>query len=248
MIEKLLILPFYNEELRLNINLIEELIKAWDGRLIFVDDGSTDSTYNLLSQFKNSKLSLLKLEKNVGKSEALRKAFEGLRNDSYDGLVFVADCDFSVSIFEIIDFSDSVLKNYKEYSVPEETFVIYSASRLPLSTETRVEVERHKFRDVIGFLIRSYVKLISSCPAKDPQTPIKGYLMNNAFSRIISEKAHTRWFLDIEFLQRARSLNLMVEWHELQLMRWRDVPTKNYSGTLATYVLLDIFKLFKIRF
>jgi glycosyltransferase involved in cell wall biosynthesis len=244
---KALVIPFYNEETRLDLTMLIELVTAWEGQVFFVDDGSTDATLNLLSQIKDSKVTILKLEKNVGKSEALRLAILMVSKKLDGCFIFVADSDFSVSISEVIDFSKNVLKDSDIENYPSDMLVIYSASRLSLGLHSRIGVERHTFRYIIGIFIRWYINFIIVCPARDPQTPIKAYFINDAFLVVSSKGTQTRWFLDVEFLLRSRASGFKVYWREFQLKNWRDIPTSNYSGSLALYVLLDLFRLYKVR-
>lgn len=66
-----IIVPAYNEELRIKDTL--ESIKGIDeiNEIIVVDDGSTDKTTKLASEVKSEKIVVLKLDKNKGKGYAL---------------------------------------------------------------------------------------------------------------------------------------------------------------------------------
>lgn len=96
--KKIGILPAYNEEKNLPevINEIKDLADQW----ILVDDGSTDSTGDLLKNWSlNNPALSLHTKKNHGKAYALRLAFEKIKeemisgNISPDDVVFTTDAD-----------------------------------------------------------------------------------------------------------------------------------------------------------
>ena len=77
-----IIIPSYNEETNLKI-LLDELdyfLKNFEYRyeIIFVDDGSTDNSYNLLKDaaVKNPNIKVIRLRRNYGQSAALLAAID----------------------------------------------------------------------------------------------------------------------------------------------------------------------------
>ena len=77
-----IIIPSYNEETSLKV-LLDELnyfLRNFEYRyeVIFVDDGSTDNSFNLLKEasFKNPNIKVLRLRKNYGQSAALLAAID----------------------------------------------------------------------------------------------------------------------------------------------------------------------------
>src|SRR5215212_9619603 len=68
----LLVVPCYNEEKRLNVAAFRES----DTHFLFVNDGSSDGTLRLLESLRTSdpqRFSVLDLERNSGKAEAVRR-------------------------------------------------------------------------------------------------------------------------------------------------------------------------------
>ncbi|MBK8550466.1 MAG: glycosyltransferase family 2 protein [Ignavibacteria bacterium] len=86
------IIPFYNEDRTLN-TLIEKVISTnLVYEIICVDDGSTDRSYEIISEWKTRHPELLKiirLEKNYGKGFAIRMALEKVTGD----IVLIQDAD-----------------------------------------------------------------------------------------------------------------------------------------------------------
>jgi len=76
------VIPAYNEEENVPI-LYEKLKKVLDGlgqdyEIIFVDDGSTDGTYQRLKQLaeKDSRLKIIRFKRNYGQTAAMSAGFE----------------------------------------------------------------------------------------------------------------------------------------------------------------------------
>jgi len=91
-----IIVPCYNESEVLDIffNEITKIIsdiKEYNFNLIFVDDGSSDSTYNIISDYskKNSYVKYISFSRNFGKESAM---YAGLKNSTGD-YVLIMDAD-----------------------------------------------------------------------------------------------------------------------------------------------------------
>jgi len=81
------VIPAYNEEENIPI-LYEKLKKVLDGlgqdyEIIFVDDGSTDGTYQRLKQLaeKDSRLKVIRFKRNYGQTAAMSAGFEHAKGD-----------------------------------------------------------------------------------------------------------------------------------------------------------------------
>jgi glycosyltransferase involved in cell wall biosynthesis len=81
------VIPAYNEEENVPI-LYEKLKKVLDGlgqdyEIIFVDDGSTDGTYQRLKQLaeKDSRLKVIRFKRNYGQTAAMSAGFEHAKGD-----------------------------------------------------------------------------------------------------------------------------------------------------------------------
>jgi len=77
-----IIIPCYNEAENINF-IIEEIDKFiknlyYDYEVTFIDDGSTDNTYNEIAEFarKRKDINVLKLSRNFGKEAAMRAGIE----------------------------------------------------------------------------------------------------------------------------------------------------------------------------
>jgi polyisoprenyl-phosphate glycosyltransferase len=119
-----IVVPCYNEEevlqetacqlsSLLNELLSEKLISKYS-RVLFVDDGSSDSTWNLITEEskKNSFIRGLKLARNVGHQRALIAGLEVAKN--YSDCVISIDADLQDDIGVIKDF---LIKYHEGYDI-----------------------------------------------------------------------------------------------------------------------------------
>ncbi len=84
------VIPAYNEEK--NIKPLYEKIKkvlSGDYEIIFVDDGSTDRTYQAIKSIKDSKVKVIKFRKNFGQTAAMDAGFKHSKGD----VVIAMDAD-----------------------------------------------------------------------------------------------------------------------------------------------------------
>ncbi len=86
-----IIIPVYNEK-----NTLPELMPkiqavglGLEKEIIFVDDGSTDGSRDLLGEYAKKGHKVILLEKNMGKGRAIQKGFEAAQGD----IVLIQDAD-----------------------------------------------------------------------------------------------------------------------------------------------------------
>ena len=83
-----IIIPVYNEanNIKKLLNEIRFSLKNFDTyQIIFIDDGSTDDSQDILKDFENKKLiQLIKNKKNIGQSYSINK---GIKNAKYETII-----------------------------------------------------------------------------------------------------------------------------------------------------------------
>ncbi|MBP7859464.1 glycosyltransferase family 2 protein [Patescibacteria group bacterium] len=103
-----IVIPLYNEEKRIVGTLpqiyehIDKLAKKLKIKfeLIFINDGSTDSTREVVKKIKNLKTRLISYKKNKGKGYALKKGFSKATGD----YILFMDADLSTPLKHLEDF------------------------------------------------------------------------------------------------------------------------------------------------
>jgi dolichyl-phosphate beta-glucosyltransferase len=101
-----IIIPCYNEEVRLKRVSIEKLVEGLDdATLIFVNDGSRDNTLAVLSdlaaQFPD-RISIISFQKNEGKAKAIAKGVRQVIDTRSFVYIGYMDADFSTPVAEFI--------------------------------------------------------------------------------------------------------------------------------------------------
>lgn len=92
-----IVVPCYNEEMMIplfyqeTMKIVKRLKEKYDHELIFIDDGSTDNTLNLLKEMRNQdqNIRIISFSRNFGKESAI---YAGLENTIGD-LVVLMDAD-----------------------------------------------------------------------------------------------------------------------------------------------------------
>lgn len=106
------VIPAYNEEESLN-QLYEEILENCgdhDYEIIFVEDGSTDSTYEVMKELsdKDSNVKIIRFRTNFGKSAALQTGFDYAQGE----VVFTLDADLQDNPREISNFLAKLDEGY----------------------------------------------------------------------------------------------------------------------------------------
>ena len=73
-----IVIPVYNEENNVEMlhSQIKGVMRKYDHEIIFVDDGSTDKTFDKLNAIDDNCLTIIKLRKNFGQTAALSAGFK----------------------------------------------------------------------------------------------------------------------------------------------------------------------------
>ena len=108
------VVPVFNEKDSLNelTNLLKEALTSYGKsfELIFVDDGSTDDSFDTLMRLKDShpEFRVIKFQMNYGKSSALSTGFDSARGD----YVVTIDSDLQDDPKEIPILLEKLLEGY----------------------------------------------------------------------------------------------------------------------------------------
>jgi glycosyltransferase involved in cell wall biosynthesis len=176
-----IVIPVLNEEKIICevISTISQLqsLRTNSYQLLFIDDGSTDDTWQLLSSIsrENSNVSAIKLSRNFGKDNAL---FVGL-SASQSEFTITIDCD-GQHPFSLID-------RFVEITKESSPDIVHAVKKSRVPSESRL----------YGFLVRTYSNFLSGI------TGLK--LLNATECKMISNTAKNAIIScgDAEFFIRA---------------------------------------------
>ena len=201
-----IIFPLYNEAERLkycfdDIEKFNVKKKIKNLEYIFVDDGSTDGSSQIIKKFinkkkrekNNVKYKLLKISKNKGKGNALSR---GVKAASKNWILTI-DTDISVSISELNKWLK--IKNIKFYNN-----IFFGSRNLKNSI---VKFEYH--RKLIGLVFIFLTKLFFNIKLNDTQCGFKLY-PKKVGKKIFKNLIDKRFAHDIEIVLLAERYNIKI--------------------------------------
>ncbi len=229
----LMLVPCFNEGNRINVDYWNEILIRSSFEWLFINDGSTDDTFDKLQGIKDCKV--LNLPRNLGKAEALRKGVQfGLaeNNHTFSSIGFI-DADDAFSINDIVAI-------YEKFNSLDDSFDSLWVSRVALAGRNILRDEK---RHIISRIIVTVLGSMYKDLPYDPQAGFKIFRINDQFIKIFENNFKTRWFIDLEILLRFQKLNSrkMIIWEEVANY-WRDIPDSKIQGK----EILRIFNEFLI--
>ena len=232
-----MIVPCFNEEKRINLDYWNKLSEITNVNWIFVNDGSNDGTKNLLTQISNS--SLINLERNSGKAEAIRKGILETFNKNQSDIFHFGYLDAD-SAFKFEDIKNIIKLSFSK----ESTHDSHWGSRVALSGRN---ITRNNIRHILSrILITIFGYRLGNLPY-DPQTGFKIFKFNKVQMSIFDKNFETKWFVDLEILLRFKAISNkdMKVWEE-PVNTWKDIAGSKIRGLELITVFRDLVKILLI--
>ncbi|MBE3132336.1 MAG: glycosyltransferase [Acidobacteria bacterium] len=218
-----LVVPCSNEASRLDQQAFLDFLASHVAvTLIFVDDGSVDSTFEILRRLEQAapnRIRVMRLEQNRGKAEAVRLGIlEAIRRQPQ--LVGFWDADLSTPLGALDDFTRLASER------PDIELVL--GSRVLLMGR---DIRRTAWRHYVGRVFATAASLALGLPVYDTQCGAKVFRVNDAVARVFETPFRSAWIFDVELL--ARYLSMPIEdggpprrarIYELALPAWHEVP------------------------
>lgn len=237
--EIILVVPCFNEELRMNEGYWTKILEIEKLTVYFIDDGSSDKTFDLLlSLVKNSRHRIHRLSQNVGKAEAIRFGLIEAIREKPVGVGFI-DAD---GAFPIHDVWSLVLKFQEFIQSDNEVPAVWSA-RVQLSGR---KIERRDSRHYISRVLMTLLALKLKFKIYDTQSGFKIFPLSDTLVECLNTEFLTRWFIDLELFLRWRNItgkDLSI-WEE-PLLTWTDVEASKLTGRQYLIVLRDLRTLLR---
>ena len=215
-VSTVIVVPCYNEAERLDVAAFEAFARRADAaQILFVNDGSEDATIlrlqALTARFPRV-FDVLNLERNVGKSEAVRL---GLRRALEAGpeLVGFWDADLATPLEPIVEFRHVL------HARPEIDVVL--GTRIALLGHA---IQRRPLRSFLGQCFSIAASLALGMRCRDTQCGAKLFRVSPALAEALAQPFASRWIFDVELLARLKQTdNLAATTFEFPLESWRDV-------------------------
>lgn len=241
-----IVVPCYNEAERLDVEAFRGFeIPGQDLGFLFVDDGSRDGTAGVLEALRASapeRVSVIRLERNVGKAEAVRQGIAAAAERGCDCAGFW-DADLATPLSELPRFVTTM------ESRPEIDMVFGARVRL-LGRDISRRPSRHYVGRVGATLISSSLGLA----VYDTQCGAKLFRCTPDLREVFSTPFRSRWIFDVEiiarFVQRWGRDRVARSLYELPLTHWHDVQgskVKALDFVRALRELWTIHRLYNAR-
>jgi glycosyltransferase involved in cell wall biosynthesis len=234
-----LVIPCYNEASRLDTNTFVQFVTARDDvGLLFVDDGSTDSTAQVLKDIADKsagRVDTLLLPRNGGKAQAVQRGIVAAI-DKQSELIGYWDADLATPL----DAIDEFLGVFDSH--PDIDIVI--GSRVKLLGR---RIERHAFRHYAGRIFATAASLALGLDVYDTQCGAKIFRVNREIRQVFAIPFRSGWVFDIEALARYANLigldRAASSIYELPLTTWTDVAGSKVKIRHAVRAAWDIARI-----
>ena len=222
-----LVVPCFNEAVRLDVAAFRDFALGDGGddggtralELLFVDDGSDDSTRQVLDRLVASmpgRARVISLEKNSGKAEAVRQGMLAALSAVAGPPRFVGywDADLATPLAELPRFLEVFAQH------PEMSLVV--GSRVKLMGRL---IHRRPWRHYLGRVFATAASQTLGLPVYDTQCGAKLLRVDASTARLFADPFVSGWIFDVELL--ARFLRDVRDGHdriyELPLDTWTDI-------------------------
>lgn len=242
MFHTIIVVPCFNEEGRFCAGEFSRFVDSTPGvDFLLVNDGSRDGTLGVLQSLRRqrpNRISVLNLEKNVGKAEAVRQGFLTAFSWQQDCVGFL-DADLATPLAAIPQLRD-VLQRRADID-------IVIGARLPLQGR---RIERRPIRRFLGGLFAAWASWILGVSIRDTQCGAKLFRSTAGAQRLFTDPFCSRWIFDVELLARrvrdlratGQSTNSLV--YELPLDDWREIAGSKLKSGDFVKAARELFQIY----
>lgn len=235
-----LVVPCYNEAARLPVSQFDHFLQSRAADVIFVDDGSTDGTGEVLARLVSAhpaNASVLRNPRNVGKGESVRRGIvEALTRQP--GVVGFWDADLSTPL-DAVDDLMGVL------AARPNCQMVFGARVQLLGRD----IVRHAWRHYLGRVFATAASTVLRLPIYDTQCGAKLFRVTPATTAIFREPFNSRWIFDVEiiarFIQTSGSVKAAgAQIVEFPLRTWKDVAGSKVRPRHFVVTFVDLVRIY----
>jgi glycosyltransferase involved in cell wall biosynthesis len=232
-----IIIPCYNEGKRLNQQAFLSFLADYkDYQLFFVDDGSIDNTFKVLTELETqspTKINTLKNDKNLGKGESVRKGMIAAYNTQKFAQIGFLDADLSTPLTEFVVLTDFLIQHDKK---------AVFGSRLK---RVGANIDRSPIRHLVGRFFATLIGWTIKIPFYDTQCGAKVF-SSDVVPTIISTPFVSRWLFDVEIILRLKQLlrkNVTSLLYEYPISEWNDVKGSKITWKDGIKIPLELWRI-----
>ena len=233
-----LVVPLYDEASRWDEIYWTEVSRIPGISLIFVNDGSTDTTAELLLNFcAHNSGQYLNLPRNVGKSEAIRAGMvRALGGDSE--LIGFLDADGAFAVEDVNKFHKIGLEK-----LLSGNFHSLWSSRVLLSGR---QIQRSLHRQWLSRVVATLIGTQYPSLPYDTQSGFKIFTKEILGGEVLDSPFVTRWYLDLELFARATIANPnFLVWEE-PVTTWKDIKGSKISRGQIVLIVKETLEIIRI--
>ena len=229
-----IIIPCFNEEDRLPIEIFSRYIESSSVCFLFVDDGSTDKTADVLHDLEikhPQSVQSVHLETNSGKAEAVRQGI--MKALEWQPFEFVGyfDADLATPLNEI--------DHIRHYLQQDNNYTFAMGSRVKRLGST---IHRTALRHYLGRIFATTVSWMHDIPVYDSQCGAK--LIESKLAKIIfNEPFISKWLFDFELILRTQQLKGLDAIIEVPLRSWKEKKGSKINALQFLKVPRDLLKI-----
>jgi len=228
-----LVVPCYNEAHRLDTDAFRNFkLDGHQIEFLFVNDGSTDSTLQTLQSIGAT---IVNLEKNSGKAEAVRRGMLAAieRGPDYAGFW---DADLATPLSELHGFLEIM-------ETRSAIDMVFGARVRLLGRDISRLPSRHYFGRVGATLISSSLGLA----VYDTQCGAKLFRVSPTLRAVFATPFLSRWIFDVEIIARFVQLcgrdRVAQALYEYPVTQWHDVKGSKVKSRDFARALHDLWKI-----
>ena len=234
-----IVIPCYNEADRLPVSQFVSFLSLQPKvSVFFVNDGSKDTTDDVLSALKNQfpgQIELYNMAQNRGKANAIFTGFrQVLKYQNFQKVAYL-DADLATSLEECLRLSEQV----------KENVVLAFGSRI-LKLDN--QIKRKWYRFLLGRVVATAISNALNLSIYDSQCGCKIFETQTA-EKIFDQVFISKWLFDVEIFFRMIRLfgrcEIQNYIREIPLRAWVDTPDSRVSPLYFFTLWWDLFKISK---
>lgn len=230
-----IVIPFYNEVVRIKSEDFHQIFNGFlHYNFLLVDDGSSDKTIDILEEFQSifPNVNLLKLDRNVGKAEAIRSAVLSLSEADY---ICYYDADLATPFSEL----DKLI----QFSVQNPKYKMVMGARIKLiGNGVQRSLKRHYFGRIFATIVSQFVLKV---PVYDTQCGAKVIDYETA-KQIFEQPFISKWLFDVELLKRLQKIyNLKEVVKEIPLEKWEEIGNSKIKVLDFLSIPFQLFQIYR---
>lgn len=212
--------------------------------LIFVNDGSRDSTGELIAAtIIGTQHRQINLSRNVGKAEAVRAGFLSIFEEgggSLESLIGFLDADGAFPAKAVSEFRKCAIRK-----IGEEQYDAVWSSRVALSGRN---IDRSASRHYLGRVISTWLGLYIGNLPYDTQSGLKIFRVSTSLREASTYPFRTRWMFDLELLSRILNSPLAEDYQiwEEPVTAWEEVGKSHVKGKEFIRIVGELFVITSI--